>query len=118
MCFTWVETCNWRDIAPEVAPASSGRGYIECGQNVFIGIWRGSLSMKIRDVIRILEAHGFQLDRQRGSHRQFEGMAAGKRRLVTVSGKASQDIKEGILRSIREQSGLPREAFRQGRAGK
>ena len=74
--------------------------------------------MKFRDVIRILKAQGFQLDRVRGSHRQFEGVVAGKRYVVTVSGKDSQDVKEGILKSIREQSGLPREAFRQERAGK
>ena len=74
--------------------------------------------MKVRDVIRILESNGFELDRTRGSHRQFEGIIGGKRRLVTVSDKDNQDVKPGTLNSIRRQSGLSRKAFRQERAGK
>ena len=74
--------------------------------------------MKVGDVIRILEANGFQLDRMRGSHRQFEGVIGGKRRLVTVAGKENQEVRIGTLMSIRRQSGLPRKAFRQERAGK
>ena len=74
--------------------------------------------MKVRDVIRILKSNGFELDRTRGSHRQFEGIIGGKRRLVTVSDKDNQDVKPGTLMSIRRQSGLPRKAFRQERAGK
>ncbi|MDE0280345.1 MAG: type II toxin-antitoxin system HicA family toxin [Gammaproteobacteria bacterium] len=74
--------------------------------------------MKVRDVIRILESNGFELDRTRGSHRQFEGIIGGRRRLVTVSDKDNQDVKPGTLNSIRRQSGLPRKAFRQERAGK
>ena len=34
--------------------------------------------MKFRDLIRILEAHGFVLDRQRGSHRTYKGVVAGQ----------------------------------------
>lgn len=74
--------------------------------------------MKVRDVIRILAANGFQLDRMRGSHRQFEGIVGGKRRLVTVPGKDNQEVKIGTLMSISRQSGLPRKTFRQERAGK
>ena len=74
--------------------------------------------MKVKEVIRILEANGFRLDRMRGSHRQFEGMIDGKRRLVTVSGKPNQEVGRNIMGNIRRQSGLPPGAFRQEMAGK
>ena len=80
--------------------------------------WRAIDSMKVKEVIRVLKAHGFQLDRMRGSHRQFEGMIDEKRRLVTVSGKPNQEVGRNIMGSIRRQSGLPPSAFRQEMAGK
>ena len=42
--------------------------------------------MKVRDVVRILEYHGFRRKRWKGSYRQFEGVVGGQRRLVTVAG--------------------------------
>ena len=74
--------------------------------------------MKIKEVIRILKANGFRLDRTRGSHRQFEGLVSGRRRLVTVSGKENQEVKKSTFASLRRQSGLPPNAFSQERAGK
>ena len=74
--------------------------------------------MKVKEVIRILEANGFRCDRTRGSHRQFEGVVSDRRRLVTVSGKENQEVNKNTLASMRRQSGLPRDAFRQERAGK
>ena len=68
--------------------------------------------MKVRKVIRLLKDHGFHVDRQTGSHRQFEGFVDGQRRLVTVVGKESDDVKPDTLASIRQQSGLPRKLFR------
>ena len=35
------------------------------------------MAITVRDAIRILEGHGFHLKRQKGSHRQFEGIRAG-----------------------------------------
>ena len=70
--------------------------------------------MKFRDVIRILEAHGFVLDRQRGSHRTYKGV----RRLVEMRVVAvachreSDDIKSGTLSSMIRQSGLSKRHFR------
>ncbi|MGQ0663924.1 MAG: type II toxin-antitoxin system HicA family toxin [Pseudomonadota bacterium] len=41
--------------------------------------------MKYRDFIRILLDHGFSLDRQRGSHRQYKAAIGGRVFLVTAS---------------------------------
>ena len=68
--------------------------------------------MRVRDVIRVLTDNGFRKDRQSGSHRQFEGFVNGRRRLVTVAGKESSEVKPDTLASIRQQSGLPRRLFR------
>jgi predicted RNA binding protein YcfA (HicA-like mRNA interferase family) len=69
--------------------------------------------MKFRDLIRILEAHGFVLDRQRGSHRTYKGLVAGKMRVVTVAcHRESDEVKRGTLSSMMRQSGLPKRLFR------
>ena len=70
--------------------------------------------MKVREVIRILENNGFRLDRQKGSHRRFEGVVEGQIRGVTVAGKESDEINKATLASIRRQSKLPNELFRSG----
>ncbi|UMQ53424.1 type II toxin-antitoxin system HicA family toxin [Leptospira interrogans] len=60
--------------------------------------------MKVKEIIKILEADGWYLVDQRGSHRQFKhGIKSGR---VTVAGKASMDIPPGTLNSILKQSGL------------
>lgn len=64
---------------------------------------------RVRDVIRILERHGFVLVRQRGSHRLFRN-AAGRR--VTVAGAPGRELPPGTLGAIRRQSGLSRNLFR------
>lgn len=69
--------------------------------------------MKFRDSIRLLEANGFMLDRQRGSHRTYRGEVAGKMRVVIIAcHRESDDIKPGTLSSIIRQSGLPKRLFR------
>ena len=68
--------------------------------------------MKVKEVIAVLKSNGFALDRQKGSHRQFEGTADEKRRLVTVPGKDGDEVPIGTLSSIRRQSGLSRALFR------
>jgi predicted RNA binding protein YcfA (HicA-like mRNA interferase family) len=60
--------------------------------------------MKIRDVIKLLERDGWQLVRQRGSHRQYRHDR--KRGLVTVAGKPNADLAPGTLNSIFKQAGL------------
>lgn len=60
--------------------------------------------MKVREVIRLIEADGWYLVRTRGSHRQFlHRTKAGK---VTISGKASLDMPPGTFKSVLKQAGL------------
>lgn len=60
--------------------------------------------MKVKEIIKILEADGWYLVDQRGSHRQFKhGIKSGR---VTVAGKSSMDVPPGTLNSILKQSGL------------
>lgn len=60
--------------------------------------------MKVREVIRLIEAHGWVLARQRGSHRQFKH--ATRPGTVTVAGKDSQDLPPGTLHSVLKQAGI------------
>ncbi|MCB1993237.1 MAG: type II toxin-antitoxin system HicA family toxin [Geminicoccaceae bacterium] len=41
--------------------------------------------MKYRDLEKLLTAHGFELIRQQGSHRHFQGFVDGKRCIVTLA---------------------------------
>ncbi|MEH1814181.1 MAG: type II toxin-antitoxin system HicA family toxin [Nostoc sp.] len=60
--------------------------------------------MKVRDVIKRLEADGWYLDRTKGSHRQFKH--PDKPGVVTVTGKLSDDLAPGTLSSIWRQAQL------------
>jgi len=70
---------------------------------------------KVRDIIAILRAHGFELDRQQGSHRQYEAVidrTRRTRRIVTISQKDGEEIAKRLLGQIIRQSGLPKTLFR------
>ncbi len=60
--------------------------------------------MKVREVIRLIEADGWIRVRTRGSHRQYHHPT--KRGTVTVAGKQSVDVPAGTLASILRQAGL------------
>ena len=60
--------------------------------------------MKVREILKLIEADGWYLDRTRVSHRQFKH--ATKRGLVTVAGKPGDDIAPGSQNSILKQAGL------------
>ena len=60
--------------------------------------------MKVRDVIKIIEADGWYLARTRGSHRHFKHPT--KQGIVTVAGKMSIDVPIGTLKSIWRQAQL------------
>jgi len=62
-----------------------------------------------RDVCRILEQHGFQIVRQRGSHIVTQRRTDGG--TVTVPIPDHAEIRIGTLLSIIRQSGIPRNAF-------
>jgi predicted RNA binding protein YcfA (HicA-like mRNA interferase family) len=60
--------------------------------------------VKIRDVIRHIEADAWKQVRQRGSHRQFKHPR--KPGLVTIAGKPGDDLAPGTLNSVLKQAGL------------
>jgi predicted RNA binding protein YcfA (HicA-like mRNA interferase family) len=60
--------------------------------------------MKVRDLLKQLQEHGWYLARQRGSHRQFKHSA--KAGTVTVAGHPNDDLHPKTLQSILKQAGL------------
>ena len=60
--------------------------------------------MTVREVIKLIEADGWYLDRQRSSHRQFKHPT--KLGLVTVAGHPPKVLAPKTLRSILRQAGL------------
>ena len=60
--------------------------------------------LKVREIIKMLEADGWRQVAIRGSHRQFKHSSKTGR--VTVAGKPSDDIAPGTLGSIRKQAGI------------
>lgn len=60
--------------------------------------------MKLRDVIKEIEADGWYLARTRGSHRQFKHRT--KPGVVTIAGKLSADVAPSTLNSILKQADL------------
>jgi predicted RNA binding protein YcfA (HicA-like mRNA interferase family) len=61
---------------------------------------------KVHELISRLEADGWFLVRQKGSHRQYRH--PNKSGTVTVAGKPSIDVPPGTLNSILKQAGLRR----------
>jgi len=60
--------------------------------------------MKVREAINIIEADGWRVVAQRGSHRQFKHLTKVGR--VTVAGHPSDDLSPGPASSILRQAGL------------
>lgn len=67
-------------------------------------LFQGRVSMKVKEVINLLEQDGWTQVRQRGSHRQFKH--ATKSGTVTVSGKPNVDLPPGTLNSVLKQAGI------------
>ena len=64
--------------------------------------------MKVSEIIKIVEADGWFLVRQKGSHRQYKHRT--KKGLVTIAmHKMSDDIAKGTLNSILKQAQLKQE---------
>ena len=59
---------------------------------------------KVKELVALLQADGWRLVRQKGSHRQYHHTA--KPGTVTVAGKDSVEIPPGTLNSILKQAGL------------
>lgn len=65
--------------------------------------------MTPREVIQILQAHGFVQKSQKGSHQKWHHPDTGK--VVIVPVHKGVTIKPGTLASIRRASGLPDSAW-------
>jgi predicted RNA binding protein YcfA (HicA-like mRNA interferase family) len=61
-------------------------------------------TMKVKEIIQLIEEDGWYLARTRGSHRQFKHPDIPG--LVTVPGKLSDDLAPGTANSILKQAGL------------
>ncbi|MFL5863130.1 MAG: type II toxin-antitoxin system HicA family toxin [Solirubrobacteraceae bacterium] len=61
-------------------------------------------AVTVREVIKLVEADGWYLARQRSSHRQFKHPS--KPGLVTVAGHPAKVLAPKTLRSILRQAGL------------
>ena len=57
---------------------------------------------KVREMIDEIEAQGWYLKRQRGSHRQYKHPT--KKGTVTIAGKPSKDLPDWEVQSIRDQA--------------
>jgi predicted RNA binding protein YcfA (HicA-like mRNA interferase family) len=68
-----------------------------------VAIKRGE-NLKVRDVIKLIEADGWSLVSTKGSHRQFKHPFKTGR--VTVAGKPDLDLHPKTLKSIIKQAGL------------
>jgi predicted RNA binding protein YcfA (HicA-like mRNA interferase family) len=62
------------------------------------------ISVKVREVIQLIEDDGWYQVRIRGSHRVFHH--PDKSGIVVVAGKPSDDLRPGTLYSILKQAGL------------
>jgi len=60
--------------------------------------------MKIRDIIKRIEAEGWYLVETRGSHRQYKHPVIRGR--ITIAGHPSDDLAPGTLNSILKQATL------------
>lgn len=60
--------------------------------------------MRVRDVIKFIEADGWYLVDTKGSHRQFKHPS--KKGRVTISGKLGDDLAPGTLNSVLKQAQL------------
>jgi len=60
--------------------------------------------MKVRDVIKVIEADGWYFVGQEGSHRQYKH--AIKKGRVTISGHPGEEMPKGTFNNVLKQAGL------------
>lgn len=59
-----------------------------------------------KDIIRLLEKHGFELVRAKGSHHIFKNRATGK---MTVVPMHKRDLPKGTMLTILRQAGIDKD---------
>jgi predicted RNA binding protein YcfA (HicA-like mRNA interferase family) len=62
------------------------------------------MPMKVREVIRLLEKHGWVEMRSRGSHRHFKHPDSPA--VITVPGQEGKELAPGTLNAILKKAGL------------
>lgn len=62
------------------------------------------MTMKVKQVIDLLEANGWRYTRTKGDHHKF--YKEGARRPIIVAGKRNDVLAEGTLQSILREAGL------------
>jgi predicted RNA binding protein YcfA (HicA-like mRNA interferase family) len=62
------------------------------------------MPMKVREVIRLLETHGWVEMRSKGSHRHFKHPQQAM--VVTVPGSEGKELASGTLNAILKKAGL------------
>jgi predicted RNA binding protein YcfA (HicA-like mRNA interferase family) len=62
------------------------------------------MTMKVRELLKLLRKDGWVVDRTRGDHRQL--IHPTKSGTVTVSGHLSDDVHPKTLKSVLRQAGL------------
>ena len=67
-------------------------------------ITMGLMPMKVREVIRLLEKHGWLEMRSRGSHRHFKH--PNQAFVITVPGNDGKELAPGTLNVILKKAGL------------
>jgi predicted RNA binding protein YcfA (HicA-like mRNA interferase family) len=60
--------------------------------------------MKISDIIKIIQADGWIIVHQKGSHRQYKH--PDKKGRITIAGHPGDDLAVGTLNSIFKQAGI------------
>jgi predicted RNA binding protein YcfA (HicA-like mRNA interferase family) len=68
--------------------------------------------MKVRDVIKLIEADGWYLVATKGSHRQYKHPAKSGR--VTIAGHPGDDLAPGTLNSVLKQARLAKGQAEEG----
>jgi len=62
------------------------------------------MPMKVREVIQLLEKHGWKEMRSKGSHRHFKHPQ--RAHLITVPGNDGKELAPGTLNAILKEAGL------------
>ena len=62
------------------------------------------MPMKVREVVRLLEKHGWQEMRSKGSHRHFKH--PDQSYVITVPGNEGKELAPGTLNAILKKAGL------------
>ena len=69
---------------------------------------RGLMNWDFYDVEKFLKGRGFHLNHVRGSHHYFTAAVGGITRQVLVAFHGSKSIKPRVMKSIIDQSGIPK----------